>query len=110
MNWKLVYLPEAAKDLKNLAGNQRIMVVKAIDKVLQNPLPISEGGYGKPLGNKHGNDLSGFLKIKLKSAGIRVVYKLIRTETEMLVVVIGARADDEVYETAQHRVQKNNLQ
>lgn len=109
MSWKLVYLPEAAKDLKNLAGNQRLLVVKAIDKVLQNPLPASEGGYGKPLGNKQGNDLAGFLKIKLKSAGIRVVYKLIRTETEMLVVVIGARADDEVYETAQHRAQKNNL-
>ena len=29
MNWKLVYLPEAAKDLKNLAGNQRLMVIKA---------------------------------------------------------------------------------
>ena len=109
MNWKLVYLPEAAKDLKALAGNQRLMVVKAIDKVLQNPLPVSEGGYGKPLGNRQGNDLSVFLKIKLKSAGIRVVYKLIRTETEMLVVVIGARADEEVYETAQHRAQKNNL-
>ena len=40
MNWKLVYLPEAAKDLKNLAGNQRLMVVKAINKVLQNPLPV----------------------------------------------------------------------
>lgn len=109
MSWKLVYLPEAAKDLKNLAGNQRLLVVKAIDKVLRNPLPASEGGYGKPLGNKQGNDLSGFLKIKLKSAGIRVVYKLIRTETEMLVVIIGARADDEVYETALHRAQKNNL-
>ena len=33
MNWKLVYLPEAAKDLKNLAGNQRLMVVKAIGKI-----------------------------------------------------------------------------
>ena len=30
MNWKLVYLPEAAKDLKDLAGNQRLMVVKAM--------------------------------------------------------------------------------
>lgn len=110
MSWKLVYLPEAAKDLKNLAGNQRLLVVKAINKVLQNPLPVSEGGYGKPLGNKQGNDLSGFLKIKLKSAGIRIVYKLIRTETEMLIVVIGARADDEVYEAARHRTQKNNLQ
>lgn len=110
MNWKLVYLPEAAKDLKNLAGNQRLMVVKAINKVLQNPLPVTEGGYGKPLGNKQGNDLAGLLKIKLRDAGIRVVYKLIRTETEMLVVVIGTRADDEVYETAQHRAKKNHYE
>lgn len=109
MNWKLMYLPEAAKDLKKLAGSQRLIVVKAIDKVLQNPLPATEGGYGKPLGNKRNNDLAGFLKIKLRDAGIRVVYKLIRTETEMLVVVIGARADDEVYETAQQRAKKNHL-
>ena len=109
MNWKLVYLPEAAKDLKNLAGNQRLMVIKAIGKVLQNPLPVTEGGYGKPLGNKQGSNLTGFLKIKLRDAGIRVVYKLIRAETEMLVVVIGARADDEVYEMAQHRAKKNHL-
>ena len=41
MNWKLKYLPEAAKDLKNLAGNQRLMVIKAIDKVLQNPFILN---------------------------------------------------------------------
>ena len=70
MKWTLKYLPEAVKDLKGLSGNQRIVVAKAIDKVLENPLPVQEGGYGKPLGNKNGNDLSGFLKIKLKSAGI----------------------------------------
>lgn len=109
MKWSLKYLPEAAKDLKKLAGNQRILVAKAIDKVLENPLPVQEGGCGKPLGNKHGSDLSGFLKIKLKSAGIRVVYKVIRTENEMLVVVIGARADDEVYDTAQRRAEKYGL-
>lgn len=109
MKWSLKFLPEAVKDLKNLAGNQRIMVAKAIDKVLENPLPMQEGGYGKPLGNKNGNDLSGFLKIKLRSAGIRVVYKVYKTETEMLVVVVGARADDEVYEAAQHRIVKHNL-
>ena len=109
MKWTLKFLPEAAKDLKNLAGNQRIMVAKAIDKVLENPLPTHEGGYGKPLGNKNGNNLTNFLKIKLKSAGIRVVYKVIKTETEMLVVVIGARADDEVYDIAQTRAEKHNL-
>ena len=109
MNWTLQFLPEAEKDFKNLAGNQQIMVAKAIKKVQENPLPVSEGGYGKPLGNKGGNNLTGLLKIKLKNAGIRVVYKLIRTETEMLVVVIGARADEEVYDTAKHRVQKYDL-
>ena len=109
MSGKPVYLSDSAKDLKNFAGNLRLMAVKAIGKVLQNPLPVTEGGYGKPLGNKQGNDLAGFLKIKIRDAGIRVVYKLIRTETEMLVVVIGARADDEVYETAQHRAKKNHL-
>ena len=109
MKWVLKFLPEAARDLKDLAGNQRIWVAKALDKVLENPLPMQQGGYGKPLGNKGDNNLTGFLKIKLKSAGIRVVYKLIQTETEMLVVVIGARADDEVYETAQKRAQKHGL-
>lgn len=109
MKRKLSYLPEAAKDLKNLNGSQRVLVAKAINKVLENPLPDYEGGYGKPLGNKSGNDLSGFLKIKFKNAGIRVVYKLIRTEAEMLVVVVGARADSEVYDIAQHRNRKYNI-
>ncbi|MDO4479176.1 MAG: type II toxin-antitoxin system RelE/ParE family toxin [Lachnospiraceae bacterium] len=109
MNWKTIFLPEAEKDLRALDGSQRILVQKALKKVCTNPLPADEGGYGKPLGNHASTKLSGLLKIKLKSAGIRIVYKLIRTETELLVVVIGARADDEVYETAQRRVQKNKL-
>ena len=109
MNWKLAFLPEAVKDLKNLDGSQRLLVLKSIKKVQTNPLPICEGGYGKPLGNKNGKNLSGFLKIKLRDAGIRVVYKLIKTETQMLIVVIGARADDKVYEIADKRIEKNGL-
>lgn len=89
MSWKLVYLPESAKDLKNLAGNQRLMIVKVIGKVLQNLLPVTESGYGKLLGNKHGNDLASFLKIKLRDIGSRVMYK--RIHTEMLVVAIGQK-------------------
>ena len=109
MNWEISFLPEAVKDLKNLGGNQRILTLKAIRKVQTNPLPSSEGGYGKPLGNKRGSDLTGFLKIKLRDAGIRVVYKLVRTETQMLVIVISARTDDEVYDTADRRIKKHGL-
>ena len=34
---------------------------------------------------------------------------MIRTETEMLIVVIGARADDEVYQIAEKRAHKKQL-
>ncbi|MHB1153793.1 MAG: type II toxin-antitoxin system RelE family toxin [Eubacteriales bacterium] len=109
MNWMVKFLPEAEKDFDALAGNQRILVSKAVAKVSQNPLSINEGGLGKPLGNKSGNNLTGFMKIKLKAAGLRVVYKTIKTDTEMLIVVIGARADDEVYDIAEKRAHKYDL-
>ena len=109
MKWQVVYLPEAKKDFKQLGGNQKIQVLKALEKVSSNPLSVFEGGYGKPLGNRDNRNLSNFLKIKLRDIGIRVVYKLVRTETHMLIVVIGARADSEVYETANKRIQKYKL-
>ncbi len=104
MNWEVEYLPEAEQDLKKLDGSQRIFVLKAIKKVKQNPLPVFEGGYGKPLGNKNGTDLSGFLKVKLKSVGLRIVYKIVKQDDKMLIIVIGARADEEVYGIAQKRI------
>lgn len=109
MIWKLSYLPEVDKDFNKIGKTEEIMVRKAISKTLQNPLPMSEGGYGKPLGNRGGSDLRGLLKIKLKRIGIRVVYKVVRTETEMLVIVVGAREDDEVYSIAQARADKYGL-
>ena len=109
MKWQVVYLPEVDKDFKQLGGNQKIQVLKAIDKVSSNPLSIFEGGYGKPLGNKDNTNLSGFLKIKLRDIGIRVVYKLVRTKTHILIIVIGAREDSEVYEIASKRIQKYKL-
>ena len=86
-----------------------VWVKKAIAKVQTNPLPDVEGGYGKRLGNKGGTKLSGFLKIKLCGAGLRVVYQLVRKENHMIIVVIGARADDEVYEVAHQRIQNHGL-
>ena len=104
MNWQVQYHPDALKDLKKLDGSQQVLVKKAIRKVSGNPLPASEGGYGKPLGNKHQNNLSGLLKVRLKGAGLRIVYSLIRTQHSMYVVVIGIRDDDEVYRMASKRI------
>ena len=77
--------------------------------VKNNPLSQKESGYGKPLGHKQGTNLTNYLKIKLRKEGIRVVYKLIRSENNMLIIVIGVREDDEVYEIAQKRIIKNDL-
>ena len=109
MNWELKYLSEAEKDFLSLSHNQQLIVAKAIKKVKTNPLPQNEGGYGKPLGHKQSINLTGFLKVKLRGAGIRIVYKLIRTETKMLVIVIGMREDEEVYEIPAKRIKKYDL-
>lgn len=52
MNWEVEYLPEAESDLKSLDGSQRILVLKAIKKVKQNPLPVYEGGMENRLETK----------------------------------------------------------
>ena len=109
MNWDLEFLPEARKDLRKLDGSQRQHVIKAINKILQNPLPRSEGGYGIELGNKGGVNLTNCLEIKLRGEGLRVIYKLIQTETEMLIVIIGAREDEKVYDDADERITRYRL-
>lgn len=101
MNWQVDYLPEAQKDIHALTRTQQMIVSKAIKKVKTNPLPQSEGGYRKPLGHRHGMNLTNLLKIKLRNEGIRIVYKIVRTETKMLIIVVGVREDEEVYEIAE---------
>lgn len=101
--YKIQYSPLALKDLYRLDRAVQERTIKAIKKVSKNPLPNYEGGYGKPLGNKGNTNLTGFLKIKLKKDGIRIVYKLIKIKNIMYIVVIGVRSDDEVYLQASKR-------
>ena len=90
MRWQIEYLEEAKKDLKKLDRSTQIIVLKGIDKVSENPLPAQQGGYGKPLGNKSGTNLTNLLKIKFRDIGIRVVYKVEYTDTVMKIIVISA--------------------
>lgn len=106
MKWKIEWLKEALKDLKLLDNSQTLQVLKAIDKVSENPLPSNEGGYGKPLGNKSNTNLTGYLKIKLLKLGIRVVYRIVREHDIMRIIVISIREDDTVYKIAVDRIEK----
>lgn len=107
--WDVKYLPEALDDLDELDGSQRKLVLKSIEKVRKNPLSQQEGGYGKLLGKRGNTDLTGFLKIKLRASELRLVYKVIKQEDRMLIVVIGARENEEVYSIAKKRIKKNDL-
>lgn len=98
--------PEAEKDYLSLPPSQQPHVLKAIIKVASNPKPASEGGYGKPLSNLNSNRLAGCLKIKLKKLGIRIVYTHIRKGDRMDIIIIGIRAEEEVYREAARRLLK----
>ena len=103
MNWQIRYTEKAKKDLKKLNNSVKAEIIKKISRVAKNPLPQNEGGYGKPLGNNSKTKLAGFLKIKFLKSGIRVVYKLIKTEETMKIIVISVRDDDFCYQEAQER-------
>lgn len=104
MSWQVEFYEEAVKDMENLDGSTKKEVIKGIIKVSQNPLPNTEGGYGKPLGNHSGANLTGFLKIKFKQSGLRVVYFLERKEGIMNIVIVSIRDDDYVYKQAVKRL------
>lgn len=103
MTWTIRYLPEALQDLRALDSTRRARVLKVIEKVSRNPLPNSEGGYGKPLENRQSSRLAGYLKIKLLKDALRVVYGLVRGKEVMKIIVISVREDDFVYLEAERR-------
>lgn len=99
MAWEIRITEEAKKDYKKIEGSVKKQVLAGIVKVSKAPLP-SPDGYGKPLGNKNGNKLTGFFKIKYRDIGIRVVYTLVIDRKIMNIVVISQRDDNYCYDMA----------
>lgn len=95
--------------MKKLERSASLQVLKGIQKVSRNQLPVQEGGYGKPLGNKNGANLTNLLKNKFRDLGIRVVYKVERVEDVMKIIVVSARTDEQVYREAARRKEKYEL-
>ena len=103
----VTFLDEAKADFIGLDRTQQTLVVKAIAKVAKHPEPVSEGGYGKPLGNHAQTSLAGYLKIKLKRSGLRVVYRYVHTKHGMKIIIIDVRDEDHVYKEAVKRIQRS---
>ncbi|MGI6578343.1 MAG: type II toxin-antitoxin system RelE family toxin [Eubacteriales bacterium] len=103
MSWKIEYIKEAQRDLQKLDPYNRRLILKAIEKTAERPLPPPDG-IGKPLGSHAAANLSGYYKIKLRDLGYRVVYGLIREGNTMKVIVISIRDDESVYREAERRI------
>ena len=97
MNYKIKFHPLAEKELNNLDGSVKLLVVKQISKLSKNP------DYGEDLGNKHGYDLTGYKKIYVNNKKIRIVYKIEKEKVLIKIIAIGKRDDFEVYQDADKR-------
>lgn len=104
MVWRIEFTKDAAKDVNKLREPSKSHVYAMLNKVAENPLPFTEGGYGKPLGHKRDGNLTGYLKVKLKGDGLRVVYRLERMEQTMIIIVVSVRDDNTVYKEAVRRI------
>lgn len=109
MSWDVEWLDEAKKDLRRLDDAARDQVIRGVMRVSSNPLPQSEGGYGKPLRNDSRTKLAGLCKVKFRELGIRVIYKAVRRDDVMLIIVVGVRSDSKAYEDAAKRRAKYDI-
>jgi len=97
MNYNIKFHPLAEKELANLDGSVKILVVKQIAKLSKNP------EYGEDLGNKHGFDLTGYKKIYVNNKKVRIIYKIEKEKVLIKIIAIGKREDFEVYQDADKR-------
>jgi mRNA interferase RelE/StbE len=97
MKYNVKFHPLAEKELKELDGRVKILVIKQIQKISNNP------EYGKDLGNKYGYDLTGYKKIYVDNKNIRIIYKVIKNILLIKIIAIGKREDLEVYKDANKR-------
>lgn len=94
MSYKLEFEEHALKEFKKLGAPVREQFTKKLKEVLQYP--------HVPANRLHG--MADCYKIKLRSAGYRLVYQVLEHEIVVLVLAVGKRERSEVYKTAKDRL------
>ncbi len=72
---------------------------KKIEMIAKNPFPKSLGGLGEPLRG----ELKNLLKFRFNNH-YRVVYQLKIEQTRINILIVGLRADGQVYQAATNRL------
>lgn len=90
---------DARDDLADLDGSARVLVLKALVKLRDNPAQ-----RGSPLGSRSTGNLTGFRKLVVGNRDYRIVYQVTPDGDVTVVWVIAKRADNEVYDMAVARL------
>lgn len=93
MSYELAFLDEALKEWRKLDSTTRAQFKAKLAERLENPKVPSARLHGA----------KERYKIKLRSAGFRLVYEVRDQALLVLVVAVGKRERNEVYETAARR-------
>ncbi|KQF00160.1 type II toxin-antitoxin system RelE/ParE family toxin [Acinetobacter baumannii] len=93
MSYNLDFLEEALEEWNRLNPSIKQPMKKKLMKVLENPRIPKNKLSGHP--NRY--------KVKLRSVGYRLVYEVIDDEVVVLVIAVGKRENNAVYNTASSR-------
>lgn len=94
MTYKLTFLESSKKEWDKLGDTIKAQFKKKLEERIKHPHVIKDKLSG----------LKDCYKIKLRTAGYRLVYKVIYERLVIQVVVIGKRDKDIVYKLAHQRV------
>ena len=95
MSYKLKFLPSALKEWNKIGSTIRKQLKKKLKERLDDPVVPADR-------------LTGFknhYKIKLRSAGYRLVYEVYQEEISVIVITVGKREHSGVYIKAKKRRQ-----
>lgn len=96
MSYELQFLPSALKEWQKLGSTIREQFKKKLTERLETPRVPGDALHG----------LSDHYKIKLRSAGYRLVYRVEDSTITVTVVAVGKRERSEVYRAASSRSDK----
>ena len=95
MAWTVNYHPEVEKDLLCLGRTEARAILKVIEERIAQGEPDK---LGKPLAGL----LSGYRRIR--TGQTRIVYRVDGDRIEVLIIAVGMRRDNQIYDTASSRV------
>ena len=95
MTWTVIYHPEVEHDLRRLGRAEARIILGVIETRIAQGEPDK---LGKPLAG----DLSGCRRIR--TGQTRIVYRIDGQRIEVLIIALGMRRDNEIYDAASGRV------